>query len=678
MISLKTFFLFLLICSNMAAQSQEICNNAVDDDQDGLIDLNDTADCACYGIGDSSHIPSSLIPNPSFEDMDCCPQSYSELSCATGWEQATEPTTDYMNTCGYITNSTTVAGLIPFPDGNGAVGAFFRQDWMEYLGCCPTEPLLAGTSYTLQFNIAATMSDYLLDACSANITSLGPVEVSIFGNPACVPFPISTYGCPPGWTLLGSATYTPAEEWSEITITFYSSVDIYSIMIGPPCNLPAGYIDDSENCGPYFLFDYLVLNESSLFNSASLSQAGGFCSNDIVLTAETDTAGGTWQWYRNGIALVGETDSLLSVSVNSLGEGNYSAVYTVNGQCEFTNGITVFSMDDYLPDADFSATAICVGGSSNFTDESTIALGSIAAWNWNFGDASQESNLQDPIHTYTNPGTYTVTLNVSSDENCTNSVSQTVTVFEPPEIITGNDTTICAGELAQLYASGASSYSWSPQLGLINANSANPMANPFATTEYIVTATDTNSCISTSSQLVTVTDTQTLSFSVEWKLDCNGLLAEFTNTSQTNENLHWDFGDESSSILENPTHVFAYDNEFTVTLFGATCHYSAQTQVSIIPFIDTLLQLIPDIITPNNDNLNDCFSPDISNLLSECSEITVYSRWGRLVFKKEKGEQTCWDGKNKSDKTYLDAGTYFYVMKVNDLDVKHGTVTLIR
>ena len=53
------------------AYSQEICNNAIDDDLDGLIDYNDN-DCIC---NDSiiANLPESLIPNPSFEEYSCLP-----------------------------------------------------------------------------------------------------------------------------------------------------------------------------------------------------------------------------------------------------------------------------------------------------------------------------------------------------------------------------------------------------------------------------------------------------------------------------------------------------------------------------------------------------------------------------------------------------------------------------
>jgi hypothetical protein len=54
----------------------------------------------------------------------------------------------------------------------------------------------------------------------------------------------------------------------------------------------------------------------------------------------------------------------------------------------------------------------------------------------------------------------------------------------------GNDTTIIAGDSAQLNASGGTIYSWSPTTGLSNPNIANPKASPAVTTTYSVVITD--------------------------------------------------------------------------------------------------------------------------------------------------------------------------------------------
>jgi len=93
----------------------EICDNAIDDDGDGLIDLNDP-DCDC------SPNPVPFMPNPSFEDHFCCPETGAELYCAAPWVQASGATTDYINTCDWMGYS---FPPLPFPDGVGC--AAFRN-----------------------------------------------------------------------------------------------------------------------------------------------------------------------------------------------------------------------------------------------------------------------------------------------------------------------------------------------------------------------------------------------------------------------------------------------------------------------------------------------------------------------------------------------------------------------
>jgi gliding motility-associated-like protein len=65
-------------------------------------------------------------------------------------------------------------------------------------------------------------------------------------------------------------------------------------------------------------------------------------------------------------------------------------------------------------------------------------------------------------------------------------------------------TAICPGQSIALQASGGSSYSWSPTLGLDNPSIANPLASPQATTTYTVTASDQQACQVTASVLIEV------------------------------------------------------------------------------------------------------------------------------------------------------------------------------
>ena len=83
-----------------------------------------------------------------------------------------------------------------------------------------------------------------------------------------------------------------------------------------------------------------------------------------------------------------------------------------------TNLIATGVLNPALCVADFSydESVICAGDSVHFTD---LSYHAITTWTWNFGDGTtitgtNASVYQNPYHTYTAPGNYTVTLTVSN------------------------------------------------------------------------------------------------------------------------------------------------------------------------------------------------------------------------------------------------------------------------
>jgi MYXO-CTERM domain-containing protein len=70
--------------------------------------------------------------------------------------------------------------------------------------------------------------------------------------------------------------------------------------------------------------------------------------------------------------------------------------------------------------------------SITFTDQSTDPDGTVATWDWNFGDGST-SQLQNPSHTYTTSGTFQVELVVTDDFGDEDTITQSVTVNAPPK-----------------------------------------------------------------------------------------------------------------------------------------------------------------------------------------------------------------------------------------------------
>ena len=87
------------------------------------------------------------------------------------------------------------------------------------------------------------------------------------------------------------------------------------------------------------------------------------------------------------------------------------------------------------------------------------------------------------------------TVVVTDAMGCTSSAAVTVNVEDlgvTAEVL--SPLPLCPGELAQLNATGGTTYRWSPVEGLSNPNIANPIANPSTSTEYCVTVTRGDGC----------------------------------------------------------------------------------------------------------------------------------------------------------------------------------------
>jgi hypothetical protein len=244
-----------------ANQMTELCANALDDDNDGLIDLNDP-DCACEIIE-----PVSLIPNPSFEDLNCCPNNRSQLNCAEVWIQASVPTTDLIHDCGWQ-GWPDYGPPRPFPDGESVMG--FRDgrppfmmdegnpNWKEYAGACLSSPLIAGNRYRFEFDLG------FVDPIFSP-----PINVSFFGTSIWDNLPFGggddRFGCPTNdlaWIRLGSAFVSggSGNQWVKTSIEVTPDRDIAAIAIGPDCP------GINADVGLYYYFVDLIMYEFEAFS----------------------------------------------------------------------------------------------------------------------------------------------------------------------------------------------------------------------------------------------------------------------------------------------------------------------------------------------------------------------------------------------------------------------------
>lgn len=253
---MKAATLFLLLAFTCSLSAQEVCNNGVDDDSDGLVDGDDILDCNCDLLGIGTIGLPDAVPNPSFEDHTICPNNYSGFGFVQNWWSANNTTADYLNTCNYYP----VAAPPPPPDGNGVAGIFFLTNWKEFFSTCLNTTLTAGTQYRLSFWVAGTGTNGLLNAtCPFSV----PVDITAYGMGPCYAGAMVAGSCPTSyfWTELGTVNHTPSGQWHHVSMDFTPTADIRTLMLGGPCTLPAGYPVNTGPCLPYFAFDGLSISE---------------------------------------------------------------------------------------------------------------------------------------------------------------------------------------------------------------------------------------------------------------------------------------------------------------------------------------------------------------------------------------------------------------------------------
>lgn len=119
--------------------------------------------------------------------------------------------------------------------------------------------------------------------------------------------------------------------------------------------------------------------------------------------------------------------------------GNYSVSLSVDNGCPATivHPLTI----NPQPTANFTAPNVCLNIATNFTSTAS-PLASITSHIWDFDDGSATGSGANPVHTFTNPGTYNVTYTVVNSAGCSDTYSNSITV-SPNPILSASANTVC-------------------------------------------------------------------------------------------------------------------------------------------------------------------------------------------------------------------------------------------
>ncbi len=110
--------------------------------------------------------------------------------------------------------------------------------------------------------------------------------------------------------------------------------------------------------------------------------------------------------------------------------GVYSDSLSTGLGCDSILITEIFFSPDPL--AAFSFSNICENDTALFTDQSTVTIGAIEQWQWQFGNGQQSSQQQPPSQSYPADSIYAVQLTVTSDSGCVSTYLDTIEVYPVP------------------------------------------------------------------------------------------------------------------------------------------------------------------------------------------------------------------------------------------------------
>jgi PKD repeat protein len=338
-----------------------------------------------------------------------------------------------------------------------------------------------------------------------------------------------------------------------------------------------------------------------------------------------------------------------------------------------------------VPSAGMAFAVPCVMSNTRFFDISSANGAEIVQWQWDFGDpyfVNDTSSLQNPVYSYSEPGTYSVQLIVENENGCTDTVLTDLQVFNNPQAAFTNEIA-CAGGLTLFSDESTAAeaelayWLWSFGTGETSAQQ-NPAYVYSEPGDYIVQMliTDQNQCSDSATAIVQVFPVPLSAFDIISPYENIQGQVLLDNLSESAVRYAWDFGNGDSSELFSPVVRYEENGTYLIELIAwndQNCPDTAYMEYVIV--FQGLY--VPTGFTPTSSNpaLRE-FKPAGVNL--EYYQITIINQWGNIVWKSNKLDDQGhplegWDGTTNGEPQ--PTGTYMWSIsaKFKDGSSWYGT-----
>jgi gliding motility-associated-like protein len=398
--------------------------------------------------------------------------------------------------------------------------------------------------------------------------------------------------------------------------------------------------------------------------------------DNMIFTSTSSVSTGTLSYaWDFGDASTNATQNPIHL-YNADGSYQVQLVVTTNNNCRDTIIKTVVVKP--LPFVDFINAAVCDGQASAFTEATSISLGTVVSFDWDFGDGSSSTSAS-ASHQYLNPGTYPVTLVATSDLGCVNDTIRNVTV-DPLPLANFTPTDACLGA-ANIFTNSSTisnlsplTYAW--DFGDAATSTLTSPNHIYAFSGLYNVKLVVTSGAGCQDSVVKVTEVYALPI-VNAGNDTSisrGDEVQLNAYDPAGISYSWSPVDGlSSSAIPNP---IARPLDTTTYILTMTDVYGCQNTDDItIDVINDFKLLIHNVITPDGNGQNDVWYITNIDFYPEAT-VQLFNRWGEMMFE-TLAYQNDWNGVFGTDQ--LPDGTYYYIITFPDTDIHYkGAVTLLR
>jgi PKD repeat protein len=327
-----------------------------------------------------------------------------------------------------------------------------------------------------------------------------------------------------------------------------------------------------------------------------------------------------WSWDFGDPGSSGNTSSIQNPVHLFNTPGDYNVKLIAYSQFGCVDSLTKIINVLQGPDVQFSWDKACAGEPTTFADQ-TISFGiPVSGITWIIDGVVYE-DVSAPSHTFGTPGIYSVSLGVTLDNLCGQTLVQDIIIAESPQVAFGFDE-LCDDDLVKLFDLTSSSAdpvvtrSWFID-GQPHNQADSTITVSLAPGEYLITLdVMTNSgCDQAASNIINLSGAPRAEFAMAHSFGAAPFTVGFNNLSTGAEFFLWDFGDgKSASTKTNPTFTFESEGVYQVQLIASDGTNCADTSVYqsvevVSPVADVVLNAINPLATGNTTR----FALDIHN-----------------------------------------------------------------